>query len=63
LDRKIIKQVRKALIFESLFSGASSLSKVFNETEDELEDMMKSIDKRVKSQRIFDSKIFKNGKY
>jgi len=60
LDRKIIKQVRKALIFESLFSGASSLSKVFNETEDELEDMMKSIDKTVKSQRIFDSKLFKN---
>lgn len=60
MDRKIIKQVRKALIFESLFSGALSLSKVFNETEDELDDMMKSIDKTVKSQRIFDNKFFKN---
>ncbi len=63
MDRKFIKQIRKALIFESLFSGASSLSKVFDETEAELEDMMKSIDEKVKSQRIFDSKLFKNGKY
>ncbi|MHB1393832.1 MAG: hypothetical protein ACYCYE_12325 [Clostridia bacterium] len=63
MDRKFIKQIRKALIFESLFSGASSLSKLFDETEDELEDMMKSIDKKVKSKSIFDSKLFKNEKY
>ena len=62
MDRKIIKQIRKALIFESLFSSASSLSKVFDETEDELEDMMQTIDKKVKSHRIFDSKLFKAGK-
>lgn len=63
MDRKIIKQLRKALVFESLFSGASSLSKVFNETEDELEEVIKNIDKKAKTQKLFDGKIFKNGKY
>lgn len=62
MDRKLLGQVRKALIFETLFSGASSLSKVFSETEDELEDIINSIDKKVKSQKFFDGKLFKNGK-
>ena len=63
MGNDLLKQLRKALIFESLFSGASSLSKVFNETEDELEDMIKYIDKKVKTDKILDRKFFKNGKY
>lgn len=63
MDREIIKQLRKALLFESIFSGASSLSKVFDETEDELEDLIKYIDKKAKSQKLLDSKFFRDGKY
>jgi len=63
MDRKLIKQIRKALIFESLFSGASSMSKLFNETEDELDDMIRFFDKKAKTQKILDGKLFKNGKY
>lgn len=62
MDRNLLKQVRKALFFESIFSGASSLSKIFDETEDELEDVMKAIDKKVQSQKLFDNKLFKNFK-
>lgn len=58
----LFKQFRKAFILGSLFSGASSLSKMFSETEDELEDMIKYIDKKAKSQKIIDSKFFKNEK-
>lgn len=62
MDRRFMGQIRKAFLFGSLFSGAASLSKIFGETEAELDDMMKSIDKKVKSQRIFDNKFFKNEK-
>jgi hypothetical protein len=62
MGNDLFKQFRKAFILGSLFSGASSLSKVFNETEDELEDMIKYIDKKVKMKSILDSKLFKNGK-
>jgi hypothetical protein len=60
MDRKFIKQLRRALFFESLFSGTSSLKKTIDETEAELEDMMKLIDKKIKPQKIFDGKFFKN---
>lgn len=63
MDRELIKQLRKALFFESLFSGASSLSKVFDETEDELEDLIKYFDKKVKKNKLLDSNFFKDGKY
>lgn len=63
MGNDIIKQFRKAFFLGSLFSGASSLSKVFNETEDELDDLIKYIEKKAETQKIFDSKIFKNGKY
>lgn len=63
MDRKILKELRKALVLESIFTGAASLSKVFDETEDELEDMIKYVDKKFQFQRILDGKLFKNGKY
>lgn len=53
-------QIRRAFIFGSIFTGAASLSKLFGETEDELDDVMKSIEKTVKTQKVFDSKLFKN---
>ena len=62
MGNDLFRQFRKAFILGSFFSGASSLSKVFNETEDELEDMIKYIDKKVKTQKILDGKLFKNGK-
>jgi hypothetical protein len=62
MDKNIIKQLRRALIFESFFSGASSLSKMFDETENELEDVISYIDKKVKGQKLMNSNIFKNGK-
>ncbi|KUO74900.1 MAG: hypothetical protein APF77_06465 [Clostridia bacterium BRH_c25] len=63
MDRKIIKQLQKLLLLETFFSGASSLSKVFGETEDELEDMIKYIDEKVNVRNIFDGKLFKGGKH
>jgi hypothetical protein len=63
MGNDLFKQLRKAFFVGSIFSGASSLSKVFNETEDELEDMIKYVDKKVKTQKIFENKLFKNGKY
>lgn len=62
LDRKIIKELRKALVLESIFSGAASMSKVFEETENELEDMLLYVDKKVKVQNLLDGKLFKNRK-
>lgn len=46
MDKKLLKQLRKALVLESLFSGASGLSKVFKDTEKELEDILKVIEKK-----------------
>ena len=54
-------QLRKTFILGSLFSGVSSLTKVFRETEDEIEDIYKYFDERVKSQNILNGKFFKNG--
>ena len=63
MDRKLLKQLRKALVIESFFSGASSLSKIFNETEGELEDMIKYLEKKIKTQRIQDGKFYKKEKH
>jgi hypothetical protein len=46
MDRKLLKQLKKALVLESFFSGLSDLSKVFKDTEKELEDMLKVIEKK-----------------
>ena len=62
MGNDLFKQFRRAFFLGSLFSGASSLSKIFSETENELEDMIKYVDKKVKTQKILDSKYFKNGK-
>jgi hypothetical protein len=63
MDRKVIKQVRKALMLESIFSGASSLSKLFSETEDELDEVIRSIDEKAKASKLFEGKLFRHGKY
>lgn len=62
MDKNLMKQLRRALFFESLLSGTVSLSKMFEETENELEDVIKYIDKKVKGQKLMDSNIFKNRK-
>lgn len=60
MDRRLIKQLQKVLLLETLFTGAVSLSKVFGETESELEDVIKYIEKNVNVRGILDSRLFKN---
>lgn len=62
MDGKILNELRKALFLGSIFTGAASLSKVFGETEDELDDMIKYVDKKFNIQKALDGKLFKNGK-
>lgn len=62
MDRKLLKQLRKALVLESFFSGASSLSKILKETEGELEDMVKYFEKKTKAKKQHGSKFFRDGK-
>ena len=56
MDRKLMKQIRRFFFFESLFSGAHSLSKVINETEDELDDLLRNTAKWTKNRNIFNYK-------
>lgn len=63
MDRKILSGLKKVLLFEAFFTGASSLSKVLGETEDELEDMIEYVNKNVQLQKLRDSKLFKGGKH
>lgn len=56
MDRKVIKQLRKALFFESLFTGVSSFSKILKETEDELEETFRYVEKKIKPLRSKDIK-------
>ena len=46
MDRKFIKKLRKVLVLEALFHGASSFSKVLDATESDLADIMKYFDKK-----------------
>lgn len=62
MGNDLFRQLRKAFFVGTIFSGASSLSKVFNETENELEDMIQYIDEKAKSQKILNNKLFKNEK-
>lgn len=52
MDRKLIKQLRKALMLEAFYSGISSLSSILNDTEGELEDLIKYIDKKFSKKKI-----------
>ena len=63
MDKKLIKQLRKALIIESFFSGVIGLSKIFKETEGELEDMIKGFEKKNKTKGQPDRKFLRGGKY
>ncbi len=62
MDRKILRELKKVLVLEALFTGASSLSKVFDETGDELDDMIKYMDQRFQLQNVMNSKLFKREK-
>jgi hypothetical protein len=44
------------LLFETFFSGASSLSRTFDDTEDELEDIIEYIDKKINIKEIFNKR-------
>ncbi|MDD3705021.1 MAG: hypothetical protein PHC45_02995 [Clostridiaceae bacterium] len=52
MDRKFIKNLRKALVLEAFFSGASSLSKIFDDTDNELKDVMKYADQRFNKKKL-----------
>jgi hypothetical protein len=52
MDRKLIKQLRKALMLEAFYSGISSLSSILNDTEGELEDLIKYIDKKFSKKKV-----------
>ena len=52
MDRKLIKQLRKALMLEAFYSGISSLSSILNDTEGELEDLVKYIDKKFSKKKV-----------
>lgn len=52
MDRKFIKNLRKALVLEAFFSGASSLSKILDDTDNELKDVMKYADKRFNKKKL-----------
>lgn len=45
MDRRFIRQIKLLLLFEGFFHGASSLSKLFGETEKELEGALKGTSK------------------
>lgn len=59
MDRRFIKQFRRLFLAESFLAGAASLSKVFKETENELEDMIEYIGKKAKTQTILNEKLLK----
>ena len=51
MDRKLLKQIRKVILLESFFSGASSLSRIIDAVEKEIEDITKYNDKKQNSAR------------
>jgi len=63
MDRKILKDIKKLLVLEFLFTGATSLSKVFDETGNELDDMMEYMDQKFQLQKVMNSKLFKREKH
>lgn len=63
MDRKILGDLKKVLVLEALFTGAASLSKVFDETGDELDDMIKYVDQRFQLQNVLNGKLFKREKH
>lgn len=63
VDRELIKQLRKALFLESVFTGVSTLSKMLDQTENELEDVIEYIEKKVRKQKVPDIKFNKSNRY
>jgi len=59
MDRKFIKKLRKVLVLEAFFHGASSLSKVLDDTENDLKDIMKYFDKKVSKKELPEGKQYK----
>ncbi|HWR62507.1 MAG TPA: hypothetical protein VN580_12890 [Clostridia bacterium] len=63
MDRKILRNLKKVLVLESIFTGAASLSRVFDETGDELDEMIRYVDNKFQLQKAFDGKLFKKEKH
>jgi len=63
MDRKILKELKTVLVLEAIFTGATSLSRVFNETGDELDEMIGYVDKKFQLQKAFNGKLFKKEKH
>lgn len=61
MDKKFIKKLRKALVLEAFYSGASSLSKILDDTENELKDIMKYVDKTVNKKKLPEVQTRKKG--
>lgn len=63
MDRKIINDIKKLLVLEFLFTGAASLSKVFDETGSELDGMIEYMDQKFQLQKAMNGKFFKRDKH
>ena len=63
MDRKILGDLKKVLVLEAIFTGAASLSRVFDETGDELDEMIRYVDNKFQIQKAFDGKLFKKEKH
>lgn len=62
MDKNIMRDLRKALLVGTIFSGATSLSRIFNETENELDDMVRYIDEKFRLQKFMEGNPFKKVK-
>lgn len=60
MNNNIMRDLRKALLVGTVFSGAASLSRIFSETENELDDMVSYIDKNFKLQKLMEKNPFRN---
>lgn len=62
MDNNIMRDLRKAFLVGTIFSGAASLSRIFSETENELDDMVSYIDKKFKLQKLMEGNPFRKVK-
>jgi hypothetical protein len=62
MDKNIMRDLRKALFVGTIFSGAASLSRIFSETENELDDMVNYIDEKFKVQKLMKGNPFRKVK-
>ncbi|MGE5633489.1 MAG: hypothetical protein ACM3TR_20680 [Caulobacteraceae bacterium] len=63
MDRRFLKPVRWLLLFEALFAGTSSMSRIFKETEIELEDTLNHVPKMDTIKKYVNANNFKDWKF